>query len=411
MSGSAEKRNGNDRLSFPHLKSLVDLEKTVTPVFKGLFRFRRPEQAVTSGSLRHVIHDIQPKVAPTSTFFNSVNQFVDVDIPKNLHYLDQVDALITLTGTAIGVSGNSFAAMPSNLFSRVEVRVGSETKQTVTDLEQWFDQVVYTDPWDQERHQDAKIYSAADYGVGSVTIANDTDVGPIRIPISSFLTKCGIAPATCNEQITLRLYSQVASNVLTHTVALKELRINARELRGDEQILQSIAQPHLDWRFLDTKHEEKVLSLTNGATATWVLNNFSDDDLCSHMWIVVRNPALTGAHRDAMLDDVVSRVWLEDESGHNMTNGIQFTGSDLLHLHYPDKFTNRANTKHGLYLLFCPAVDPVSDYKEGVVTGAQPLARNIRVRLTSAQTGNYHCTVLAMCHKHVRVQGGKVTVA
>ena len=411
MSGSVSERQGNQRLHFPHVKSLVDLEKTVTPVFNNLYRFKRPEHAVTSGNLRHVIHELQPKVSPAGTFFNSVNQFVDVDIPKHLHYLDQLDVNLVITNN--DAMADSFSSLPSNLFSRIEVRVGSDIKQTVTDLEQWFDQVVYPDPWEQIRHQAARVYSAEDYGVDtSVEIAIGADSNTIRVPINTFLTKCGIPPAICDDQITLRFYSQVASNVLgTGDVTLKTFNVHARELRGNDDTLRTVARPHLDWRFLDAKHEEKVLSLTNGSTTTWVLNNFSEDDLCSHMWVVVRNSSLAGANRDTMLSNVVSRMWLEDESGQNITNGIQWAGDDLLAQIYPDKFTNTAYLSHGLYLIFCPATDPVADSREGAVSGAQALSRNIKLRITSAATGNYTCTVLAMCHRHARISGGKATIA
>ncbi|EDQ91594.1 uncharacterized protein MONBRDRAFT_23653 [Monosiga brevicollis MX1] len=371
---------------------------------------KRPEHAVTAGSLRHVIHELQPKVAPPATFFNSVNQYIDVDLPKHIHYVNQTDLHLVLTNN--DMAGDNFNSMPSNLFSRIDIRVGNEIKQTVTDLEQWMDAVIYKDPWEHERHQEAKVYDAANYAVDSTAVFGALSDSPtIRIPITSLLTQCGIPLATCDEQVTLRFYSQVASNVLnTGNIALKEFKFMLREIRGDDSALQQISKPNLDWRFLEPKHEEKTLSLTDGSTTTWVLNNFSPDDLCSHMWVFVRNTNLAGANRDTMLSDVIDRIWLEDESGHNLTNGIQWKAPELLAINYPDNFNNTASQSHGLYLVYCPATDPQADYREGVMSGAQPLVRNMKLRITAQATGNYNCTVVAMCYKHCRVQGGQLIV-
>ena len=402
---SVNDRQGNTRLHFPHLKSLVDLEKSVTPALKGLYRFRQPEQAVTAGTLRHVIHELVPHPSTPTTFLDTVNQFTDVPFPDTLHPLDQVDVHLVLQG---GVGDTTFNSMPSNLFSRIEVHVGGQVKQTITDLDQWMDRVLYQDPWEHARHAVSTLYDADSAGVDTgyeIGVMEASDL--IRIPISSYLTKCGVSPATCKDEVKLRFYSQVSTNVLSQAVTVKDLKIKAREVRGDDAALQAISQPHLDARFLQSSIEEKTWSFTAGAEINWTLNNFSKDHLCSHMWLFIRDADLSGAKRDKMHNDKISAAWLEDQSNQNMTNGIQAKAQELLYINYPDKFTSTANNKQGVYLIYCPATDPVSDYRNGTMSGAQPLVENMKLKIKAAATGSFHCTVVAMCHKHFRAQKGE----
>lgn len=405
---SVNERQGNTRLHFPHVKSLVDLEKSVTHVFDGLYRFRQPEQVVTAGTLRHVIHNLVPHPATPANYFDEANTYTDVPLPTTMHSIDQLDLHLRLNNTN-DTSANNFESLPSNLFSRMEVHVGDEIKDTVTDLDQWFDQVVYRDYWEHERTEDSTLFDPSNHVVDStVTTAADSASGLIRIPLNStYLTKCGIAPATCNKPIKLRFYSQVSSNVLKLAGAtVRDLKVRAREVRGRTDLLHKLSSPHLDSRFLKPKIEQKTLSLTDGQTTEWTLNNFTGDDLCSHMWLIVRASGFNGAARDTMADGKISHVWLENESGENMTNGIQWDADELLTINYPDKFPNNAHKNQGVYLIYCPATDPYTDYREGTMSGAQPLAPNMKLKITAAATESLTFTVVAMCHKHCRVQDG-----
>lgn len=410
MSGSVSEQQGNHRLHFPHLKGLVDLEKNVAHAFKGLYRWRRPEHAVTTGNLRHVVHPLTPSPPAPANFFTTANQQTDIVLPTHLHYVDQIDVHLVLTNTS-GVSAETFESKPSNLYSRIEVRKGSAIIQTVEDLDQFVDTVIYRDPWETDRHVDSTMIDK--FGVNTMTsIAPGADSNTIRIRIPTVLTRCGIPLAAAKDKYSIRFYSQAASNVMQYgNVSLKEFKVMVREVRGDERQLQSLAQPHLDWRFLEPKYSEKSgESLTSGSTTTIELTNFSPDDLCSHMWVFVRNSSLAGANRDDMLSNVVDAIWLTNESGHNLTNGIQWKGDDLLKIVYPDKFQNTASVNHGVYLIYCPAIDPVSDYRDGTMSGAQALSSKMKLHITSKTTGTYNITAVAMVHKHARLDRGDLNI-
>lgn len=409
MSGSVNDREGNQRLHFPHVKSQVDLEKNIVAPLKGLYRYRKPEQAITAGNLRSVTHQLRCTVEPPVTFFNAANNFCDVVVRKDIHYINALDVILELKNT--DACDDSFDSLPHNLFTHYEVRKASEVIQTVTDLEQTMHTVIYRDPWEHERHQLSTWYDASAHGVDSTTVLPAGQKVRVRVRIYCNLTACGIPVAVCKDQLSIRFYSQVASNVLaTGDIELTNFQVLAHEIRGDLATLRSVCSPNVDWRFLDHKHQEKDIALTSGQTAEFQLTNFSEADLCSHMWLFVRNQSLAGANRDDILDNVVDSVWLEDESGHNMTNGIQFLGEDLLNIYYPDKFNNRASETHGLYLIFCPSLDPMGDYKRGLMTGAQPLLRNMVLKVKSAVTGTRKLTVVALCHKHLRIQNGELII-
>eukprot|EP00035_Acanthoeca_spectabilis_P018603 m.396645 g.396645 ORF g.396645 m.396645 type:complete len:148 (+) comp16772_c1_seq50:1834-2277(+) len=146
----------------------------------------------------------------------------------------------------------------------------------------------------------------------------------------------------------------------------------------------------MDYRYLQPKIEEKSITLVSGSTVKTILQNFSESDLCSHMWVLIRANSHTGLAQDNYLT-IGTNVWLLD-------------------FIYPDKFQNNANTAHGLYLPFCPSHDPVADFKSGAQTGVQPLSRNMKLCITSSSSATYYVTVIAMCPRHVRVENGELSI-
>jgi hypothetical protein len=131
--------------------------------------------------------------------------------------------------------------------------------------------------------------------------------------------------------------------------------------------------------------------------------------LCSHLWVLIRSSTPTGLAQDDYLK-IATKVWLEDEAGQNVTNGIQWQGEDLLNFVFADKFKNNAKSAHGLYLPLCPSQDPVSDYNTGSQTGVQPLSRNMKLCIESSNSDTYYVSVIAMCQKHVRIEGGHMKI-
>jgi hypothetical protein len=379
----------------------------------GLLKYASPEQAVTNGHMRHVVHELQPRRTPQTDFFNGTNNFVDVELPQDLHYIDKMDLHMDLKNA--DSSDTSFNNLVSNLFSRVEVRVGSEIKETVTDIEQWIAQVPYQDYWALDRKQEQEYVSPSTYKVGidnAAFIIGDTETESARIPLRCFVNACGVPSSAVQEPIVLRFYSQDAGNVITNDTdfQLTDFKLLVRERRVLDKDMTRAVSSNMDWRYVQPKLEERSIALTDGTTTRTVLNNFNPDDLCSHMWVLIRASSHTGAAQDNYLTNVASKIYLEDESGQNLTNGIQWKGTDLLHKVYPDKFDNKAKAYHGLYLPLCPSEDPGKDYKEGSQTGVVPLSRNMKLCIESSATGTYFVSVIAMCARHVRTEGGKVQI-
>ena len=66
---------------------------------------------------------------------------------------------------------------------------------------------------------------------------------------------------------------------------------------------------------------------------------------------------------------------------------------------YADKFSNKANTVHGMYMPLHPSRDPEADYKTGSQTGTQPLSANMKLHVNPNATGIY--IILCVRGSHV----------
>jgi hypothetical protein len=380
---------------------------------KGLLKFPNPEHAVTNGYKRHVIHELQPRRVPQTDFYSGTNNFVDVELPMDMHEIDKIDLHQNITNS--DTADTSFNNAVSNLVSRMEVRVGSEIKETVTDIEQWISQVPYQDPWALDRLQDVEKIDPTTYKAGangSLFEIATTASALVRTPIRCFVNAAGVPTSAINDQVTLRFYSQNATNVISNATDfdLDDFKLHVRELRSLDQDMSRKVNSNLDWRYLQPKIEERSIALTNGTVTKTTLNNYNADDLCSHLWVLVRTSSHTGTAQDDYLTGAVSKVWLEDEAGQNITNGIQWTSADLLDKVYPDKFANKAKDYHGLYLPLCPSQDPAADYNKGAQTGVMTLSRNMKLCLEGAATATRFVSVIAMCQRHIRAENGKVQI-
>ena len=391
-----------------HYSGSVNLDNLVVPAANGLLRFQNPDQAVVSGYRRQVVHDIIPATAPQANFFSATNTHFDVELPEHLDSINQAELHLILKNNDSSLT--TFTSVPSNLISRFEVRIGSEVKETITDIEMWVSQVPYTDPLQLIRQETSTKLDPATFKV-DFAIAAATTATNIRINLPCVLTRCGIPTAGFRSPVTLRFYSQTATSVVSNATDFQLTSTFVRlyeSRRRNDQLARAIRTP-MDWRYLQSKIEEKSIVFASGTVIKTTLQNYSETDLCSHMWVLIRANSLAGTARDAYLS-VVTNMWLEDEAGNNLTNGIQWKGTDLLNFNYPDKFTNNANSAHGLYLVFCPSRDPVADFKTGAQTGVQPLTKNMRLCINPSATATYNVTVVAMCQRHTRTENGQLSI-
>eukprot|EP00038_Savillea_parva_P005360 m.151971 g.151971 ORF g.151971 m.151971 type:complete len:390 (+) comp11701_c0_seq6:922-2091(+) len=234
---------------------------------------------------------------------------------------------------------------------------------------------------------------------------------PCTVPLRTVVNACGIAPASLAEPLSFDVHSagRVGTDVVNGTdMQVTDFKLMTYQNRVlDEQMARKLHMP-LDYRYLKPKVEKRSISLTNGSTTVTTLQNFGPDDLCSHMWVVLRGSTLTGLNRESFLD-YATNIWLEDENGQNVTSGIQWKGTDLVNIQTPRNFYNDFQANHKIYLVFCPSSDPVADYHKGSMNGAQPLGRNWKLNITSNATATVNAEVRAYCYKHVRVEGEATT--
>lgn len=407
------------RKNIVHEQSLVDYQTVAQPL--GPYNFKRPEQAVSQAGLKHTWHEVQSVTTIPSTVFASANNYTDFIVPAHMQYIDSKYFEVTLTNGGAENDGDAVLACgPCFLFSRIEVRVNGDILQTKRDVEVKLDHLMYHDKHYLERHEASSGYDPTSFVVDTTygTIADNSGTKTYRVKFSTFLDQCGIPIRLCKDQIVLRFYSQNLANILTSgsasiagNVTCTSFKLYMREIEGDEKKLMKLGQKPLDWRFLDVKHEQANVALTSGATTRYITNNFDETDLVSHVAVTVRSTTQTTTGPERFLDSL-SSVWFENQSGQNLHNGIQWTNTRLLQQEYPSKFPNlMSQTTYGtVYLPMIPSEDPVKAHEDGVVLGADKLCRNMKVCMTPNESATREIQVLAHVYKHVRLNGGKLTV-
>jgi hypothetical protein len=391
-----------------HYRGVADLERDVTTFGKdAVFRYKNADHAVVTGTLRHVEHKVTPDKAIASTYFQTANQTLDYELPRT-HWLDGEELRLDITN--ISVSGQTLESIPSNCFSRREYYYGSEIRETVTRLDDWMDQVIYKTPEEQAKLATSTQVSASTF-LSAGAAAAETAFSTIRIPLRSHLSHCAVPTALVNKDISVKFYSGLDTEILSGPdgFSAQGCDLHVKEFRGSEGALVASAGRNLDWRYLKGKLQEETVTLTSGNETSIKLSNFSESDLCSHMWLFIRTADLSQDGRDDMLS-CVTQAWVEDEGGQNIANGLRPSGDHLLRMTYPDKFLNIANSVHGLYLVHCPAANPFEDYRNGTMSGAQPLSKNMVLKFVPNVSGSHVVSVVSMNHQHVRWQNGDVTI-
>lgn len=386
------------------------------------YNYKRPEQAVNQADMKHTWHEVQSVTTIPATVFNGSNNFVDFIVPAHMQWYDKAYAEVTLVnGGGSGDGDAVLACGPCFLFSRVEVRVNGDIKQTVRDVELKLDHLMYNDKHHLERFEASTGYDPTSFVVDTTygTIADASGTKTYRIPVSTFLDKCGIPIMLCKDQIVIRFYSQNIANILTSgsaavaaSVTCTSFKLYVRELEGDETKLNKLKGKNIDWRFVDVIHEQASIALSSGSTTRYITNNFSENDLCSHVAVIIRSTTQTTTGPERFLDSA-SSIWFENSSGANMHNGIQWTNTRLLQQQYPEKFPNlMSQTTYGsVYVPVVNSEDPVKSYKDGVVVGAEYLSRNMKLAITPNESATRLVEILAHCFKHCRLSAsGKLDI-
>ena len=402
-----------DQKNLFHLVSSTDPVTYTQSVMK--YNFKRPEQSISLADCMHQWHEIQSVTTVSSTVFNSANNFVDFNLPKHLHMLDKLYAQITLANASADTD-YVFASLISDLIARMEVRAGSKILETITALNTLLDQVVYRDSWEIEKFTPSNDVSKSTFAPASTynTVAFGTS-RTYRIPLRCFLNALGIPLVLLKNQIVLRFYSQYIDNLktsgTTSDMTCTEFKLYTRELKCSDSKIAKLGMKHLDYRYVMPTLEQASIALTSGSTAKYITNNFDQNDLASHVFVIIQNTTQTGANLDQFLDNV-SSIWLEDQSGQSMSNGIQWTNTQLLYDIYPSKFPNllsQASNK-AIYAVAVPSQDPVSDYKTGTCNGALALAKNMKLAITANTSATRLVSIIAMVYKHIRVQNNEVNI-
>jgi hypothetical protein len=402
------------RKNLPHTTSAVDVERAVINVSNGLYRYKRVEHSI-SNNTKHVDHEIQPVTSISSTFYNGNNNFTDFNIPKHLDYYDDEYLEITLANSS-STAACVFGAPVFFLNSRIEVRVDGQIKQTLRDTTMYQDYLLYNDQFHFDMHEAQTAVSNTTYGIDTTfgTVATEAS-RTWRIHLKTFLSQCGIPISSCDNNITIRVYSNNVTNLLASgtgsDLTCTSLRLFVREVKGNSSKLRQVASKNLDWRFLDSVVEEPSLTLTSGSTTKYVTNNFDNSDLYSHVSVVIRNANMTGSHIQNFLNNA-NKVYFEDQSGQSLHNGIQWSNTQLLEKVYPDKFPNMVSQtdNRSIYLPLVPSTDPVNDYKLGSMGGSDSLHKNMKIVIEASASATRLVTITAKVFRHCRLSAGKLVI-
>ena len=378
----------------------------VVSTSNDLFHWKQPNQSITN-PVKIQNYNVPPTVNPPASFLQSNNSYVDFKIPK----IDECES----TEIRLTVVNNSpdtnigFTASALNWFDIIEIREGSEIIQTITSDEIYLNNTMYHTTDESARLQ-TQLFMNTVYEVANANTLAPGATKSVSIPVRSVLN-CGLPLAKVKENLTIRVHSKSAqhftdSNLASYTnLGLNEIALWVREVKYNKPMNHRGA---LDARYLSYETEQAVLTVSAGSTTKYITNNF-DEDETSHVVVLVRPNAPTGADLERFND--INNLYFESENGNNLHNGIQFDDNQLK-LDFVDKFPNTMvyHPNKNVYVLN-NSMNPVDDHFTGSQNGKTTLKRNFKVCINPSASGTVQVDVFARVYKHVRITpAGKLTI-
>lgn len=377
-----------------------------------LFNIKNNQAINVNATTRY--HDINPQTTPSS--FSSSN-FMDFRLPQHVHVLDKMTLYMTLANAH---ASNAYDSdLPTEFWvRRIEVRQKGEVLQTLESLDMYLRHSVF-------KNEEELVHQEARNGLDATTYQADATVLTVAaassktysLDIESLITDCQLYMRGIQSEITVRIYLENIDN-FSDDAERANITLSSAKLRLREQYYSPPDQARLDkkyagdvdHRYCDAVIETRTETLTGSSNNKIITQNY-DGELAAVTFVVVRDMSDIDQNSDAFVD--CTNIHFEDQSGHNLNNGIVWSTKDLRDYVYPQYFENDMTTsgtnKHVFAFVHC--LDPVSAVKKGINTGYVVLQRNHRVVINPASTLSSHTIdLVSYCYKHLRCSNGVLKV-
>ena len=405
-------------LAMLNRKNLIHTIPTVsahgtTPVGpKGLYNLKS-NQAVNL-NVQSRFHDINPQTTPST--FSSAN-FMDYKIPQNVQVLDKITLYFTIANAD---ATNAWEADLSTEFwtRRIEVRQAGEVLQTIEPLDSYLRHTTLKNEEELEHQEARNGLDAVTYKDDATTLTVDAaSGGTYSLDVETLLDQTQMLISGLRHEITIRVYLENIANFSNSAenadITLSSSKMRLREQFYTEQEEQQMKQRYngdVDHRFCDALIETRTETLTGSTNNKIITQNF-DNELSAVTFVVIRDMSAIEDNSHTFIK--CENIHFEDQSGHNLNNGVVWSDADLRNYVYPMYFPNNMSISSGnLYIYpFVHCVDPVASIKKGVNSGYDVLKRNHRVVLNPSSTLTSHqIDIVNYVYRHARVSQGVIKI-
>ena len=352
---------------------------------------------------------LDPDSDYANTFFQTANNTVTFDIPKDLDEIVDMHIIAPITnGDASDTF--TFGAPPQFMFDKWELLKGSDVVKTYKPLHAYLDDNLYYTSAEREHVEyESRIDKSTRAMFSSANTIAATASSDVYIHVPNIFTQCMISPKQLKSQYRLRFYSSASYALAASAAAVTDLTLGTLRMRVRHRVGHAdklAIQSRSDYRFLDTVATDISESLTSGTEKSIITKHFSDTDLYSHFMVLIR---ASGAANEGLINFLpLTSIAIEDEAGNNLTNGQTYTSDQLLKNLYPQHFKNTMSiqSNRAVYVPLVASTDVVSDARKGTCSGALNLRSNMRLRIVPAATATRQIHMIAKKYAHVSIVGG-----
>ena len=402
-----------DRKNLPNIAASLNLLMP-EPIMGGLYKFAHKEQAYNM-PVSHRYSQVQPvTTVNTSIFQSSANNYIDFNIPMNIDLIDETVLEIDLTNTD-STSGHDWVANASEpfWFDKIEHLDGTRILQTIRDVDMYLENTIYLDDFERAKRQPMIALDASSYKVNSTagTVAAGS-TATFRLPVNSVLTRCKLFLQALKKQQVLRFYPKSIASFSTSSynssITLSRAVLFVRDLQltpDSRNLMHKIHMENVDYRIVDTVHDQQSIALTSGSVVKLKTTNFINQPY-SHVVALTRANAPTGTALETFIQH--NNIYFEDANNQNLSNGIQWSDGDNKQIVYQSHFPNTMvqKTDMHVYVPLVASSDPVKAFKTGVQNGYDVLPLNANLCINSASSATRLVDIICYAYRHVRVLNG-----
>lgn len=401
-----------ERKNLPHIAADLNMLEP-QPILNGLFRFEHKNQAHNM-PVSNKYHQIQSVTTVSSSAFTAGgNGFIDFNLPMNIDLIDEITLQFTLQNTDTGTDWVSSASVPF-FFQRFEVRHDNEILQTRKDIHLYLDNTIYLDTFEMIKNLpliglDPKTYQAESTYLTVLKSSTST----FRLKLNTLLEKNKIFVKGLRGQLVIRVYPQnvsVFSATPVTSLLLQSMMLVVKELElspDGRNKMMDVHRKNVDYRYLDIVDEQANLALVNGATTKYVTNNFHNQ-IYSHVLVLTRAQNSTTTALETFIQH--NNVYFQDASSNSLSNGIQWSDSDLRLLVYQNHFPNSMTQVDNMnvYPALVASTNPLEAWKKGSQNGYEILPRNAQLCINAAASATREVQIICYAYTHLRHEGGKL---